>query len=276
MNRYYFILLSLFISSVFANPTGEKVTNGECQFQRSDNTLTIGNSDKAIIHWDDFSIQENEKTKFNQLSPSSQVLNRVVTNNPSHIHGLLESNGKVFLINQSGIVVGPSGVINTKGFIASTLNINDAEFLGDQEMTLKSDNTSKIENHGKIFGDVYLIAREIQNTGEIQADNVVLAAATEVILQPSDERFQVSVSGEGTIKNSGLIDAVQVDLRSAGGNVFALAINQEGIIHVTGTKEIDGKIILCSENEGIVKHTGEIICQNEDQTGGVVHPKNGS
>ena len=57
------------------------------------------------------------------------MLNRVVGVDPSVILGTLQSNGKVFLVNPSGILFGQGAHIDVAGLVASTLNLNDADFL---------------------------------------------------------------------------------------------------------------------------------------------------
>src|SRR5467141_5476413 len=106
-----------------ANPTGGSVSSGSAGFASSGNTLTVTNSANAIINWQSFSIGVNEITRFVQSSASSAVLNRVVGSNgvipQSVIDGLLSSNGRVFLINQSGILFGANARIDVAGLVAS-------------------------------------------------------------------------------------------------------------------------------------------------------------
>lgn len=92
-------------------------------------------SDTAIVEWKDFTISVDETARFSQPSQSSTILSRVIVRQPSEIYGTLQSNGMVYLINQNGILIGPSGKIDTSGgFLASTLNLVDAEFLSAGEM----------------------------------------------------------------------------------------------------------------------------------------------
>ena len=106
-----------------ANPNGPAVVSGSASFATSGSTLTVTNSPGAIIHWQQFSIQPNEVTRFLQQSASSAVLNRVMSGNASAILGTLSSNGRVFLINPSGITIGAGARIDVAGFAASTLNL---------------------------------------------------------------------------------------------------------------------------------------------------------
>ena len=114
-----------------ANPTGGQIVSGSASIHTSPGTVLINQSTgSAIINWQSFSVQAGELTQFMVPSASSATLNRVMGGNLSTIYGTLQSNGQLFLVNPNGIVVGPSGMVNTGGFIASTRDIEDADFLG--------------------------------------------------------------------------------------------------------------------------------------------------
>ena len=103
--------LVVFAHSVCANQEGGTVVSGAARFDRQPGRLTINQgSDRLIINWRDFSIAAGETTKFVQPSAHSAALNRVMSGNPSRIFGNLEANGKVFLINPNGVLVGKGGV----------------------------------------------------------------------------------------------------------------------------------------------------------------------
>jgi filamentous hemagglutinin family protein len=96
--------------AAFANPQGGKVRHGRVEFQNQGGSLVVRQtSDKAILEWGDFSIRAGERTTFVQPSRQSAVLNRVPGGPVSRLEGRLEANGQVYLINPSGIVVGPGG-----------------------------------------------------------------------------------------------------------------------------------------------------------------------
>ncbi|MBI5346652.1 MAG: filamentous hemagglutinin N-terminal domain-containing protein [Chlamydiae bacterium] len=106
MNYLKTLILICLYQTCFASPTGEMIISGDVSIQRNGNQLqVIQNSDRAIINWQDFSINENELANFIQPSSSSAVLNRVVSCNISNIFGSIVANGKVYLINQNGIVI---------------------------------------------------------------------------------------------------------------------------------------------------------------------------
>ncbi|HXZ97392.1 MAG TPA: filamentous hemagglutinin N-terminal domain-containing protein, partial [Burkholderiales bacterium] len=91
-----------FAQLAHANPVGPTVVNGSASFSTQGNLFTVTNTPGAILNWQSFSIAQGEITRFVQQSPLSAVLNRVIGIDPSSILGVLQSNGRVFLINPNG------------------------------------------------------------------------------------------------------------------------------------------------------------------------------
>ena len=69
--------------------------------------------------------------------------------------------------------------------------------------------------------------------------------------------------------NKGLIEAAQVEIKSNAGNIYSLAINQEGIIKTKGIENKNGRIILSAE--GKTQNSGEMISKDIDEKGGTIH-----
>ena len=107
-----------FAAGVLANPVGPSVVAGTASIAQIGKTMTVTNSAGAILNWNQFSIAAGETTRFIQPTASSAVLNRVLGADPSQIYGTLSSNGKVWLINPAGILVGASGRVDTAGLVA--------------------------------------------------------------------------------------------------------------------------------------------------------------
>ncbi|MEX0652871.1 MAG: filamentous hemagglutinin N-terminal domain-containing protein [Phycisphaeraceae bacterium] len=270
---------------VLANPTGEQVMQGSAAFDRHGSTLDIHqHTDRAIIHWQDFSIAADQLTRFLQPGSDSAVLNRVVGGDPSDLFGALEANGQVYLINPNGVLVGAGAVINTQSFIASTLDVTDADFMAGGDLRFTGDADASVVNHGTINaigGDVFLIARQVENHGTLRAADGTagLAAGSEVLLTDadgSDGRLYVKASQtssdtpDGTgVLNAGDIEAVQAELRAAGGNIYALAIRNDGAVRATGITQRDGRVMLTSTGGDIANH-GALAAANADGSGGHV------
>ncbi|MGA2140736.1 MAG: filamentous hemagglutinin N-terminal domain-containing protein [Verrucomicrobiia bacterium] len=266
-----------------ANPQGGTVTAGSATIgATAPNTLTIDQiSGRVIINWQDFSINAGEVTRFVQPSATAAALNRVITANPSLLYGTLQANGRIFLINQNGILVGKGGQINTAGFTASTLGLSDTAFLGGKSLHFVGDSKAAIDNFGSITalgGDVFLIAQTVQNSGTIRAKagEVGLAAGSDVTLvQSGNERLSVLAGNANSppsavgVNNVGQIEAAVAELKAAGGNIYALAINNGGVVRATGVASQNGRIVLRAD-DGNIQNSGTLVANNENGSGGTV------
>ena len=192
-------------------------------------TLTITNTPGAIINWQQFSIQPDEITRFIQQNAASGVLNRVVGQNPSLILGQLTSNGRVFLINPSGIAFGKGAVIDVAGLAASTLNISDADFISGRMRFQGSGAEGKLTNAGTIRtaegGHVYLIAPNVENEKGA------------VITSPKGE---VVIAAGKTVE---LVNARTPDLRVEIAAPENQAVNAGEIVAASGSVGIYGTLI---------------------------------
>ncbi len=274
------VSLLLIQGLLWGNPDGEQVVAGGATFDRSGNQLTINQStSQVVIQWNGFSIGAGEVTRFVQPSSDSMALNRVMGGDPSQIYGTLRSNGQVLVINPNGIIVGSGGRIETGGFVASTLNLTNEAFLAKGDWNFTGNSTASIVNDGTISaigGDVFLFAQKVENRGTISAPNgtVGLAAGTDLFLaQSGEERILVrsGVSGTGGtgVLNSGTIAAAAAELKAAGGNVYALAINNTGLIEATGSVKRSGRVLLASVG-GKIENRGTITAKNADGNGGAI------
>lgn len=216
--RLALLLGALFPLAAGANPTGGTVTSGSATISSSGSTVTVNTgSGGTIINWTSFSIANGETTRINQPSPASVTLNRVTGPTSSSLNGSLQSNGQVFLTNPNGIVIGSSAQINVAGFVASSLDIADADFLAGN---LRFNGTGgPVVNNGTIVAADYvaLIGAEITlgTTSTISAGpgGVVLAAGSPVAITSS----------------AGVFTSVSI-----GNNTPGAAIHFEGVISSTG------------------------------------------
>ncbi|MEZ0297723.1 MAG: beta strand repeat-containing protein [Candidatus Methylacidiphilales bacterium] len=264
---------SMGVGYVRANPSGGNVQGGSATISSSaPGQVTVNQtSDRAVVNWGSFSINKGETTTFVQPGAKSAVLNRVTGGSASQIDGNLRANGQVYLVNKNGIVVGKSGRVNTAGFTASTHDVANAEFINGGELNFSGTSSASVINQGKIratAGDVTLIARQVENSGRITArkGSVSLAGGTEVLLKPSgtdgQRVFIKSTSGSGSVVNSGSIRATAAELRAMGGNEYALAVNNSGIIRASSVDKSGGRIVLKAEQPGAGSYKGGGTVQN--------------
>src|SRR5882672_3764667 len=231
-----------------ANPTGGTVASGSASFGGSGNTLTITNSANAIINWQSFSIGPNEITRFLQSSNSSAVLNRVVGSNgaipQSKLDGLLQSvlannpnsvAGRVFLLNPSGVVIGASGRIDVAGFVASSLNLSDADFLAGRMRFTDTPGAGTVSNAGTIDtssagpgGRVWLVGPDVQNSGVIRSPQgeIILAAGKSVELVSEGSPF---ITVNITADSERALNVGQLLADSGRIGMFGALVRQSGV-----------------------------------------------
>ncbi|NCZ96972.1 filamentous hemagglutinin N-terminal domain-containing protein, partial [bacterium] len=266
-----------------ANPTGGTVAAGNATIISTGNTMTITTSDRAVIHWQGFSIGANETTQFVQPSSSSAVLNRVTSGDASHILGTLQANGQVYLLNPNGVFIGNGAVINVGSFLATTANIADTDFMKGGNLTFSGTTEASIVNQGAITamtGDVMLLARTVKNTesGTISAPQgtVAMAAGTQFYLKKDEigaMRVEVKpeavpgFKGETGVDNAGLLRAMRVQME-ADGNLYGLAINQQGLVRATGVSHASDGTIVLSAPGGKIRQSGTMLAVNADGSGG--------
>ena len=299
-------LIAVAVASCFAsapawsNPTGAQVVNGTVGFARPNaSTLRVTNSPGAIINWQGFSIGAGEITRFIQQSSSSAVLNRVVGADISSIQGQLLSNGRVFLINPSGIVVGPGAVIDTAGFVGSTLAMQDADFLAGRLKFAGDAQSGRIVNEGWIRtgqgGQVMLVAPQIKNSGLIHTPRgeLVLAAGRRLTISSLDHegvQFEIQAPTDSVINvgkllaEGGAIGVFAGTLRHSGEvRATSLALDATGEIVLSAQKDIEltagsitsasgvagGRVQLQSGDTSLV--SGSIEAKGSEGKGGTIH-----
>jgi filamentous hemagglutinin family protein len=269
------VLAALCGERAMASPSGAHVVAGAASVSAVGNSLNVHQtSNRAIINWNTFSINPSETVRFIMPSSSSAVLNRVVTLTPSEIGGVLSSNGNVYLINPSGILVSRSGVINVQSFLASSLDVSNSSFMSGGSLLFSGNSAASVENQGSITaaGNVVLISQQAINSGQISAGGAThLAAGSQVLLQQANEPgITVRVTGDGQVSNSGTIQSALVQLQANGGNAMALAINNTGIVRATGVKTVGGHIFLTGGPAAQVQNSGTLDASSATGKGGKI------
>lgn len=201
------VALALMIAAapgaVLANPTGGSVASGSATINTVGNTMTVNQTtQKAVINWDDFSINTGERALFKNApyGGSSVTLNRVTSGKVSSLQGFLKSDGSIFIVNKNGIVVGKNAVLDIGRHLVMTTNdIDDNDFnssTGKYEFNKAGNANATILNEGSIkvqtSGVAALVAPGVRNSGMITAvsGKVNLAAG---------EAFTIDLAGDGLV-----------------------------------------------------------------------------
>ena len=251
--RFFLVLLGLTLS-LNALPSGGQVVEGQAAFMPFADVLQVNASGKAILHWEQFDIAPHEAVHFVQSNRSQAILNRVTSGSVSEILGQLQANCPIYLINPKGVFIGNSACVDTAGFLASTADLSNEAFLHGSELLFQDFGDGSIVNLGALRandGDIFLIARSIDNQGSIEAlhGNVVLATH-EVMLCPDTKecvfiRLDEADPEDKGIKNSGKIAALEVELSTQ--SPYEKAICHSGSIEASASLEQNGRIYLVAD-----------------------------
>ncbi|MBW4089634.1 MAG: filamentous hemagglutinin N-terminal domain-containing protein [Proteobacteria bacterium] len=257
-----------------ALPGGGQFVAGRGTIGTSGAAMTIRQSGaRAVIDWRSFSIGAGNSVQID--NGAGATLNRVTGPAASVIAGSLHATGSAYLINPSGVVIGPGGRVVTGGsFIASSRDVTNPGFMAGGALAFSGSGPGAVENRGRIAagGNVALIGASVGNAGSILAPHGIaaLAAGNQVLLDPTaaDGHLLIATGGTGNVTNTGRIAAAAAELAAAGGNVYALAGNRGGLVQATGTATIGGQVWLTAG--GTATLAGTIGARNKDGSGGAV------
>lgn len=247
-------LLALTCPFALAAPTGGAVSAGQAAIHQAGNITDIRQSSQnAAINWQNFSIGAHETVNFHQPNAQSLTLNRVIGNERSIIDGAMNANGKVFISNPNGMLIGRDAQINVGSLVATTAQISNDDFMNGRYQFTNA--KGEIENLGNITvpqgGVVALIAPIVKHSGTITAPkaHTLLASADSFsITLPDNANFAYTLD-KGTLQ--GLVDN--------GGAILA-----DGGRVVLTAKGVD------SVKKSLIKHTGVIEANTVQNNKGVI------
>ncbi|HCA3616485.1 TPA: filamentous hemagglutinin N-terminal domain-containing protein [Salmonella enterica subsp. diarizonae serovar 61:i:z] len=282
------LIISLFPVVALANPdlpTGGQIVGGQGSISTSGNQMTIHQQTQNMAtNWQSFDIGKNNTVQFVQPDSSSVALNRVTGASGSQIMGTLKANGQVFILNPNGVLFGKDARVNVAGLVASTKNINTADFMkGQYTLSGEGNPGGQVVNQGSLTtakgGYIVLAADQVKNSGTITTPSgkTVLAVGKTVTLQ-LDNGGLTSVSVDGSVvnalvENQGLISA-------ADGHVFLTAqgkdmllntvVNNSGTIEAKGLESRGGEIVLNGGDSGVVNQIVQLLADSHAGPGGKI------
>ncbi|NTV03049.1 MAG: filamentous hemagglutinin N-terminal domain-containing protein, partial [Chlorobiaceae bacterium] len=265
-----------------ALPQGGQVTAGNAAITVDGNRMTVDQSSTQMIaNWQSFNIGEQAAVRFNQPDAASSALNRINGQNPTEILGSLSSNGRVFLLNQNGIVFGKTARVDVGGLVASSLSMLDSDFLADKYRLTNPGNAGSVANLGQITGApgsvVALIAPKVSNEGSLKTSggSVLLAAGDTVSLDFTGTGLISYIVEKGAVdalvSNSGLIVAdggMAVMTARAADELKSAVANNSGVVEASSLVGKGGRIIL--EADHVTLATGSKLDASGATGGGEV------
>ncbi|MBB6091234.1 filamentous hemagglutinin family protein [Povalibacter uvarum] len=263
------------------------VTSGNATAVYQNNSLTITQTTQnAVLNWRSFNIAPDGTVEFKQPDATSVALNRIFQADPSRIFGSLKANGRIYLVNQNGIIFGERAKVNVGALLASTLNINADKVMASgltgggeatpiatrfdengQEMVagaLQVEEGALLRADG---GQIFLFAPVVENKGRIETPDgqTILAAGQSVYLSASTDQnlrgLIVAVDLEGTVENGDVSNAGVTDPSKLVGQIIAergnvtlagLTVNQRGRVSATTSVRANGSVqlIAATRNSG--------------------------
>lgn len=215
--------------------------SGGGSINKDANTTTVTQTgNKLIVNWDNMDVARNETLNFIQRSSTAAVLNRINSANPTSVLGSLNANGRVFIVNPNGVVVGPTGKINVGALFASSLNISDDDFKANR-LNFSGGGQGRVANYGKIAAKesvALLGSKTVENLGTITSSggDVLLASADDIALDFSDSHLEAQFNGgvDALVRNTGNIRTDDGDITLA---AWARDRTTRSVINNSGTLE---------------------------------------
>ena len=225
-------------------PTGAQVVSGEIDINTvGSNTLNIvQGTQSAIVNWQSFDIGHGALVDIVQPNIDAAMLSRVIGNNLSEIHGSLNANGHLYLINPNGIIFGSDAQINVHALIASSLDMADSSFLSGN-ISFVGDSEGEVMNLGEINADEFaaLIGGKVVNEGTIISPGgsaaLLAGDATLDIGEASGGKISLDLSGllDGSANNSGSIDVSSATESGGQATILGGSVDSSGSIEASGS-----------------------------------------
>ncbi|MBN1363540.1 MAG: filamentous hemagglutinin N-terminal domain-containing protein, partial [Syntrophaceae bacterium] len=267
-------VLMLGANTIWALPKDGKVVAGSSDISQFNTKTTYikQTTKKSIINWQEYSIGKDEKVQYFQPDSGSISLNRITGSDPSLIYGQLSANGRIYLINPSGIVFGEGSQVNVGGLVASSLNMADSDFLVGKYTFLNNGKAGSVINKGSIIAAdgavVALIAPKVINEGTITANggSVLLGAGNQVTLDFKGDGLISYTIDKGAVdalaENKGLINTdggMVVMTAQAADSLTSAVVNNSGVIEARTLENKGGRILLLSDmNNGETIISGKL------------------
>ncbi|MGH0034588.1 MAG: filamentous hemagglutinin N-terminal domain-containing protein [Myxococcota bacterium] len=274
----FLLLQPVFVLSAQAGPKGIKVVRGKVKVKQRGNKTVIKASNRAIIRYRNLDIAKGERVRFVQPGKNARVLNRVKGPGATRIEGALTANGRVYIVNKSGVHFGPGASVKVAGLAAVGGDISNRDFVRGVDHFVGIEGA--VDNHGLIeAGEVHLIGRYVENHGVVLADEglITMVAGEDVYIGRHDDRILVKIdssemadSERAGVLQAGTADAGDGAVVLAAGDMYSLAVNVPGYVgggdvlvagHGSGTVEVSGQLDATSENGrgGRIRVLGEDV-----------------
>jgi filamentous hemagglutinin family protein len=190
------------------------VTNGSATLSSGLNSVTISIPDRTVLQWGtgNFNIGTAETYQFAfNTAGNGAVLNRLNSGDTATINGQLVSDGRVLVLAPNGAIsIGNGALINTAGFVASTVNeTSDGAFTTTGNLTnlggIASGGLISVASGVSVVGGMSLTGNQVTiGSAAVNGDLIVttIGSAQNLVLNTGN----LAVAGNLTVTtNNGTI-----------------------------------------------------------------------
>lgn len=251
----------------------QTAVHGTASLHQDGNKLTVtttnGAGHRSVINWQAFGVAAGATTHFAQPDALSTSINRVTGNTRSDILGTLSSNGRLVLVNPSGIAFGANASVDTAGFTASALGLSEADAIAGRLLFQGGANKITVEGGAKILangGDIVLVGSQVQ-----VERNAVLESNGATILAAGEK---VEITGRGLegirMEMQAGNEAVNLgELKGDAVGIFARTLKHSGIIQANALTTEGGRVVLKAVG-GDALVDGSITAKGNGGKGGAI------
>jgi len=230
----------------------------------SGRTTTFTQSvDKVFNRVENYNIKAGDAHTYIQPSSSAIFVQRVMGKNPSSILGSLNANGRVWIMNSGGVMIGRAARINTAGFMAASLVMGEDDFFAGRYNLNEEGFGAPVVNNGEITvtsnGCAILAGKSVVNNGRINAPD-----PRGILAQGS--RISFDMDGDGLIRFnvdekdvSGIVGGfISVSDSKGPGmtaearrDIFDAVVNNDDLVEADSARSAGGRIILSSVSRSL-------------------------
>ena len=292
---YLLLATTALAPAVLAGPELERVAAGHASVSQPlpGKTIVRQAGKRAIVEWRSFDVPQDHHVHFDQaMGIEAVTLNRVTAGDGTDIHGRITAPGNVWVSDPRGVLVGPDATIDVGGFVATTADVRDDDFMAERDHFAidLAEPGAAVVNEGTISlaerGFGALVAPHVRNTGTIVAHlgQVELAGATTFTLDlHGGGLVNFATTGPVTerLADAGAVVEQTGEIVAPGGRVRLSAdvaadvvenvINMEGVTTAQSVREQNGVILIGgpgAEGEVTVSGTLDVSGYDADTSGG--------
>src|SRR5690625_1093048 len=153
------------VTHAMSGTEGGREVDGAGSIGRDGRNNTIQQrTNRMVVDWDSYNVAADEVVTYVQPGRDSVALNRILSHSGSDIHGQINANGQVVVVNPHGVFFGENAQVNVGGLIASGMTVDVSDFMnGDFTFSRSEDRKSTRLNSSHVAISYAVFCLKIKN-----------------------------------------------------------------------------------------------------------------